>query len=838
MSRRRFKRAAPQGAAVHPPVPRPLTVALHLLLLGGSVGLVSGAPAALAQTAPAAEQASRSYDIPSGPLSSVLTRFSREAGVFLVGAGRAAEGRTSPGLKGTYTTQAGLVTLLGDTGLEAVRQSDGSFGLRAATPRPAPASAPETTPTGGATLPSVTVTSERSREGTSEGTGSYQARFSGTATKLDLSPRETPQTITTITRQQMDDAGLISLDDALKSVSGVFSQEQGSAGATYFSRGFNLQAQIDGMAAPAGLNSGNRSPKFDNAFLDRVEVLQGAAGLLAGAGSPGGTVNLVRKRPTETFQAQAEVQLGSWNARRFVADVSGPLVESGRIRGRVVALDDRSDSFTNYIFRDRSAVYGVVEADLSPSTLLSASVQHQKDTSLNHFGGPFASNGSDANLPRSSFWGDSNYRLARDYTIYTLGLMQRLAGEWALKISYSRQRSLNDIANFNSLTGSLNVNTGNGLSIASRSRSNAAVLRADTLDVYASGPFSLLGRKHELVLGMNGATYEDESIGTGYASRAIPINVYNFDPASLGPVADVAAIRTESKTTNLGLYTVARWNLTDSLKLITGARVSNYEVENAITGRVAPKSSGEVTPYAGLVYDLNAQYSAYLSYSDIFNPQSQRSVDGNVLDPVVGANYEAGIKGELLDRRLNVSAAVFRLDQSNLADRDDSIPINPGNACGGTCYTAAGKVVSQGLDFGLNGQVGRNLNLAAGYTYMNAEYKAGAQQGQRYATELPQHNLRFAASYRLADTGWSVGGNVAATSEIRRSGGTGASAWTIRQGAVVLFGLSAKYQISPKTQVLVAVSNLTDRSYRSLYSLNYSPYGEPRRVSVNLKHTF
>ena len=118
MSRRRFKRAAPRAAAVHPPVLRPVTVALHLLLLGGSIGLVSGSPAALAQTATPTEQAARSYDIPAGPLSSVLTRFSREAGVFLVGAGRAAEGKTSPGLKGTYTTPAGLVTLLGGTGLE------------------------------------------------------------------------------------------------------------------------------------------------------------------------------------------------------------------------------------------------------------------------------------------------------------------------------------------------------------------------------------------------------------------------------------------------------------------------------------------------------------------------------------------------------------------------------------------------------------------------------------------------------------------------------------------------------------------------------------------------
>lgn len=776
--------------------------------------------------------ARKQFSIEAGPLGKALTSFAAEARVTISFLPELVEGKRTSGLQGSYLTATGLRQLLTGTGLEAVAQRDGIFVLQAQTAT--------STSADGTVLPEITITGETTRDGTSEGSGSYQAKFSGTATKLNLSPRETPQTITTITRQQMDDTGMISLDDALKSVSGIFSQEMGSAGATYLSRGFNLQAQVDGMATPAGVNSGNRSPKFDNAFVDRIEVLQGAAGLLAGAGSPGGTVNMVRKRPTETFQAQAEVQLGSWDARRFVADVSTPLVESGRIRGRIIALDDHSDSFTDYVFRDRRAFYGIVEADLSASTTLSASVQYQQDESLNHFGVPFASNGSDAGLPRSFFLGDTNYRLVRDYTIYTIGLSQQLAGEWNLKANYSQQKTLNDIANFNSPIGSLNAATGNGLSLSSRSINNSAVMHADTADVYASGPFNLLGRKHELVLGLNGSTYKDESTGTGYtaAGAAIPINVYNYNPGALGPVPFIAASRTESTTTNLGAYSVARWNLADTLKLITGARISNYEVKNDITGRVAPKETGEITPYAGLVYDINSQYSTYVSYSDIFNPQSNKSADGNVLKPVVGANFEVGIKGELLDKRLNVSAAVFRLEQSNLAVRDDSVPVNPGNACGGTCYTAAGEVVSEGVDLGLNGQVGRNLNLAAGYTYSTAEYKAGPQQGQRFGPEQPQHSLRLAGNYKLSDTGFSIGGNVAATSKIYRSGGTGAGAWTIRQGGLVLLGLNAKYQITEKTQVLMAISNLTDRSYRSLYSLNYSPYGEPRKVLVNLKHTF
>ncbi|MFC3216818.1 TonB-dependent siderophore receptor [Comamonas sp. JC664] len=273
----------------------------------------------------------------------------------------------------------------------------------------------------------------------------------------------------------------------------------------------------------------------------------------------------------------------------------------------------------------------------------------------------------------------------------------------------------------------------------------------------------------------------------------------------------------------MGVYGVARWSLTDALKLITGTRISNYERKNSLTGVVAPKEKGVVTPYAGLVYDINAQYSAYASYSDIFNPQTNRSQDGNVLDPVVGANYEVGIKGELLNKRLNVSAAVFRLAQSNLAVLDSSVPNNPSNVCGGACYTAAGKVVSQGFDLGVNGQVSRELNLAAGYTYTSAEYVAGPQKDQRFRTEQPRHSMRLAANYQLPGTQWSLGGNVAATNKAYKNGGSGANAWTIEQGALVLVGLNAKYRITPKTQLNMVVSNLTDRSYRHLYGREYAP---------------
>lgn len=802
-----------------------LSGAMRAALGSTALGLILAAPLAMAAE-PAA--GARAHAIAPGPLADALAQYAAATGVQLVYEQSTLAGLRSAGLQGRYTESEGFAQLLRGSGYEVVSQGRATYVLRKS---PAPAQS-------SIALDAVTVTAAAIPSGTTEGSGSYAARSSNTSTKMNLSQRETPQTVTVITREQMDDAGMTSVDDALRAVSGVTAVAGGSIGSNFYSRGFSMQAQVDGMSTPAGIDSGNRSPLYDSAFIDRVEVLQGASGLLAGAGTPGGTVNMVLKRPTRGFQAHAEAQAGSWNERRVVGDVSGSLVDSGSIRGRVVALANTSDSFTDYVYRDHQAVYGIVEADLTSSTTVSASVLTQKDKSRGHFGVPFAADGSDAGLPRNSFWGDVDNRTIRDYTIYTLGLTQQLAGEWSLKASYSWQKTDNHIRNFNSLSGGLDPVTGNGLSIGSRQVNYVSALHSNVVDIYASGPFELLGRKHELTLGINGTNTRDENAGTGYSSNT-PINVYTFNPAALGAVpAGRPGTSAHTKTSNFGAYGVARWSLTDALKLITGLRVSDYERTNVVTGAVAPRETGMVTPYAGLIYEIDSQYSAYASYSDIFSPQTNRSQDGKVLDPVTGKNYEIGIKGELLHRRLNVSAAVFHLAQSNMAVLDSSVPVNPANACGGTCYTAAGKVVSRGLDLGANGQITRQLNLAAGYTYTDAQYVEGPQKDQRFRTEQPRHSLRVAANYQFPGTQWSLGGNVAATSRTYKTGSTAAAPWIIEQGALVLVGLHAKYRITPNTQVNLAVSNLTDRSYRHVYGREYGLYGDPRKFTVSLRHDF
>lgn len=791
---------------------------------------------AQAQAEPAAmpatgAEALRDYDLPAGPLAATLNRIAREAGLALSFDALLVEGRQANAVSGRLNPPQALRQALSGSGLELLSTGGGGYTLRAA-----PASAAPRGDGASATLATVTVTAATERSGTTEGSGSYRATASSTAARLVMTPRETPQTVTVISQQQMDDAAMTSVDDALRAVSGIYLYDRGGNGSAYYSRGFELQSQYDGIPAPGGISEWNRSPQIDRAFLDRVEILQGAAGLLAGGGQPGGTINMIRKRPTEAFQGQAEVQLGSWSQRRVVADVSGPLATE-RIRGRLVAVADDSDSFTDHVFRDRRGVYGIVEADLTPSTLLSASVQYQRDKGRSHFGLPFAADGSDAGLRRSFYLADANYQQNKDLTNVTVGLTQQLTGDWQFKATYSHLDTGNAIQNYSYATGALNPVTGDGLSL-SRMREFGRDTRTHALDVHATGPFNLFGRAHEMAVGVNGSSYRDSWHGSG-SPPVMPFNIHAFDPRALGPVPDGGnPYSGAERIDQVGVYGVARWRLTEALRFITGARVSRYESKDPVTDVINLKESNVVSPYAGLVHDLNARYSVYASYSDIFDPQNNKSANGATLKPVVGANYEVGIKGELLDKSLNVSAALFRLEQSNLARVDDSVEIDPGNACGGTCYLAADKVVSQGVDLGVHGQARQGLNLAAGYTFVTAEYAAGEQKGERFRTDGPRHSLRLAAVYQWPGTAWSFGGNLAATSKTYKTSSSAANPWTIRNGSLLILGLMARYEINPRAEVLFVASNLTDRSYRNLEGRNYSTFGEPRKVTANLRYRF
>ena len=344
-----------------------ITRAGRLAVFGVTLASLSGL--ALVPTQVSA-QSQATYQISAGPLGSALTHFGIQAGVTISFDPKQTGHLNTTGLQGQYSVDEGLQRLLANSGLQAERQSNGGYVLVAASP--------ETALELGATQVSTnqlgTVT---------EGTGSYTPGYIATATRMVLKPRETPQSISVITRQHMDDFALDNVDDVMRHTPGITVSAYDTDRTNYYSRGFSINNfQYDGIPSAVrnvAYSAGNTLS--DMAIYDRIEVLKGASGLLSGAGSLGGTINLVRKKPTSDFHAHITTGAGSWDNYRTEADVSGPLTESGNVRGRAVAAYQDRQSYIDRYSNQSSVFYGILEFDLSPDTLLTSDRRCRRSSS-------------------------------------------------------------------------------------------------------------------------------------------------------------------------------------------------------------------------------------------------------------------------------------------------------------------------------------------------------------------------------------------------------------------------------------------------------------------------
>lgn len=648
--------------------------------------------------------------------------------------------------------------------------------------------------------------------------------------RLTPTLRETPQSITVIDAERMQEQNLRTLDDVMQQSPGVTVQPYQQLTTGYYARGFKIDSfQQDGVPILLG---GTASAPQDMAMYERVEILRGAAGLLVGAGNPSATVNLVPRRPRRTFGASASLAAGSWSRYRAEADVEGPLNAQGTLRGLVVLSHEDRDFFYDVAMQRSGNVYAMAELDLAPATTLSLGLHQQRIRSVTNMSGvPFYANGQPLGLPRSTFLDVAWDRFDWDNTRVFAGLDHLFEHGWMLKLN-ANHLSGDSRLKYAGANGAVDpvTLTGPKLTGAAYQFDSAQ----SSLDGYLSGPFALLGRQHELMLGGN---YQKTSFEQFQASLVpalnVPVDVFGWNPHGVPePGTGAYSSRGPTRTTQSGLYAMGRFSLADPLKLIVGARVSRWEQE---TASGASHINGQFTPYGGLVYELAPQWSAYASYAQIFQPQTQRSWEGALIDPVKGTNYEAGVKGELADGRLNVSLSVFRIRQTNRAQQDPDHP-----CAGAVCYYVnSGEAVSRGFEAEATGRITRDLSLQAGYTYNTTEYvRDAALAGQPLARFVPRHILRLWAHYTLPqdERRWTLGLGLQAQSDYAAVSGK----VTQRQGGYGLVNLRLGYRLDRKTTLALNVNNLFDRSYyQSLSGLGWNNrYGEPRRAMLTLRTAF
>lgn len=550
-----------------PPLPlyarTSLTRAVRLALFGLTLASL---PAMALLPTQAMAQSTAPYAIAAGPLGKALSQFGVQAGVTISFDTEQARHLTTGGLQGAYSVEEGLARLLANSGLQAQRQSNGGYVLVTATAQAA------------LELGATQVTANQLGTVT-EDSGSYTPGTIATATRLVLTPRQTPQSISVVTRQAMDDFSLKSIDDVMRYTPGITVATYDSERTAYFSRGFAIQNfQYDGIPILQDAQYSSGHTLTDTVMYDRVEILKGATGLLTGAGGSGGTINMVRKKPTSAFKGYIDLGAGSWDNYRSEIDISGPLTETGNVRGRAVAAYQDKHTFLDHYQRKTNVYYGILEFDLSPDTLLTVGGDYQdsdpQGSSWSGSASLYDSAGNRINTSRS-FNNGAKFSKWEQYTRTVFATLEHsFENGWVAKAQYNHQ-----INGYDAPLAALlspDVNTGKAMMLT---RKYTGETTSDTGDLYVTGPFSLFGREHELVLGTS--VSRSRWLGRDYTNATNFNNshdYFNWDGDAPRPDWGPQTKRNDELTRQSASYITGRFSLMDDLTLMLGTRVNNYEV--------------------------------------------------------------------------------------------------------------------------------------------------------------------------------------------------------------------------------------------------------------------
>jgi outer membrane receptor for ferric coprogen and ferric-rhodotorulic acid len=662
-------------------------------------------------------------------------------------------------------------------------------------------------------------------------TAQRDERVSRGATGLDLDIKDTPQSISVVSRERMEDFGTTNLNDALRLATGINVEEWETNRTNYMARGFEIKnTQVDGVGLPN--NWGIVTGAMDAYGYEKLEIIRGANGLLTGVGNASGTINYVRKRPTNAARGEVSATGSSWGGKRIEADYSTPLNESGAWAARLVVAHDDRDSYLRGLENQRSYVYGVVDGQLGERTTLALGYSFQQaDTDGNMWGALVLTNsdGTQAEFPRhASTSQDWTYWDTRTHNAF-VELDHALGERWSLKATYNFRDSREDDELFfaYTLTG-LDPQTGAGL--VGNPGKYAGSDRAHLGDLALKGSFDAWGREHALMFGISQA---------GSASQLDTFPVPADDPSwgALPPFPYAGDAVAEPAWGERGeydhnaqrlrrTYGATRLSVSDRVRIIGGFNLVEYHRDGVNwAGTPFEQTEKEVSPYAGATFDVTDALLLYASYSDIYQPQDQYDINEVYLDPSKGVNYEVGLKFDALGGRLLTTLAWFTAKQKGLST---FVGLNDN----GNYYYEGVDVDSRGFEFEAVGRLGQHTDLVLGITSLALE---GAN-GEDIYEWVPRHTVNLAVTSRLpALPRLKLGVSGRWQSDISTVDGyTGV---TVRQDSYATLNAFATWDVTPQASLRVNVGNLTDEKYiGSLYQIGY--YGAPRNYAVTLGYRF
>ncbi|MCG3692742.1 TonB-dependent siderophore receptor [Aliarcobacter butzleri] len=669
---------------------------------------------------------------------------------------------------------------------------------------------------------------------TTENSDSYTTGSMKTATKLDLSIRETPQSVMVISQQMLEDRKTDEFYTLIKKVTGVSVAEGFDGRATYYSRGFDLDYYLlDGLPVTQNWYTINN---YNMDAYDRVEIVKGANGLMVGAGNPAVSINMVRKHAnSKVFKGDIEASAGSWDMYKLKTDIQTPLNEDGSVRARLVASYKDKNSFVDKTSQENSLVYGVVDADITDNTTISAGASYEENNRDGIMGGgsslpAFYSDGTKTNFSRSKSymfdWSEWNTSI----TSYFTDVKHYFDNDILLNASYSHNEIHTKDRNFTNIQGSLNKD-GSGLTAGYGKYPEK--IKKDSIDIYASIPFELAKKEHEIIVGTQYNKENDKKYKPEFTGKYNITNYFTQDGSEFTSEPNMGRniLRQDADTEQKSVYLTGKFELVDDLKLILGSRLTTWEYDSYswdTNSRTKYDHDNIFTPFVGLVYDLDENHSIYTSYTDIFLPQGNvKDKSGNILDPKEGSNYEAGIKGEYFDKKLNAGLTLFRLEQDNVAESINGVFVDGSN---GTeqAYKSMKGVTSKGIELEIGGEITDNWDISAGFTH----FEAKDANKNKVNTTTPRNNINIFTKYTINDFSFGAGVNW------KSKGYSKSDTREITQDAYAVVDLMASYKFNKNLSTQLNINNLFDKTYYIGYGTSSYNYGDPVNGILSLKYKF
>ncbi|BBD02336.1 TonB-dependent siderophore receptor [Sphingobium limneticum] len=804
---------------------------------------------AIAQTGtPTTSEAPRRFNIPAQALRDALRQLMHQGDIQIGFEADNTEGKTSAAVSGSMATGEALSRLLAGTGLTFRYLTSGSVMLEKA-----PQSAEGAIQLGPVRVESggdgsgAAYAPPLSDPGATEGSRSYAGSVASSATGLNLTPRETPQSITIITRQQIEEQNLTSLQAVMTQVPGIAVSILDSERVTFGSRGAELNLMVDGVAALGALsNESAQIARTSMAIYDRIEVLRGSAGLMNGTGGFGGSVNLVRKRPIPgAFTPKLTVGGGSWDYLQGMADISFDVTADGGVRARAVAYAQDGGSNLDYYDKFAGVFYGIAEFDLGDDAVLGLGVEHSFfDVQGNSFGAipAFWDDGALFLTPRSY---NPSARQSRDdghNTTLFGDLTWKVANGWQIKLQGNYGEGSADLRRSALAPYYGQVSREDG-TIPASYQYFPSTDRSHMLSGKIEGSFEAFGRRQDVVASMNWSKRRTwRNLIYFLDLPTVSAVDWNSDlpiPSAASADEDIFEYRGIERQERFLAYLSMRLRPIEPVSIILGVNYAKYKLSNTYYydsdgGEMetdANNYKGRFLPYAGLSVDIGQKVTAYASYSDIFRPQDVRDISANVLPPISGSTYEIGLKGEFLDGRLQPALALFVRKENNYPEEtNDVVPPELGGLPDEIAYRAISGVTTKGVEATVAGEPLPGWTLQAGYAYWHIS------QSDEAAFEIgrsdPRQTFTLATSAAVTDR-LKLGGSLYWQEKTSAS----VASFEIVQKSYVLAGLFAQYRMSDKWRISANVDNLFDKKYFEQigYYDSYT-WGKPRSVVVTLSY--